>query len=596
MIDSPQNILLVDDDETDRIAIKRALSKANKSTVIFEAQGFKDAIQLLTRQRFDCILLDYCLSGKDGLDLIKEIHAEGLSDAPVVMLSGMDDELKMLSCLKEGAQDFLLKSEITTSALVRAMRYAEERKNVALQMRYLAQHDSLTGLSNRSLFIENVKRAVTRSRRSNTLFAIIFIDLDNFKNINDTLGHEAGDQLLMIIAERIKLAFREEDVIGRLGGDEFAVLLEGIVAEASLIKTAQNLLNITKAPLDIANRTIHSTASLGIATYPSCADEATAIIKCADLAMYKAKQSGRNGFCFYSEDLQTLADDYADIKSDIHNALTRCEFELYYQPKIRTSDCTITGVEALIRWHHPTRGFVPPDQFIPIAESLGLINDIGDWVIEEACGQLKAWMSSYQHLHQNFRMAINISVHQIRQLNLEDKFCRVLDNNQIPYELVELELTESALIDDLGRCTEILSALNNLGFQFSIDDFGTGFASFRHLLQLPLKTLKIDKSFIDHICSSNKNYEIVKAMIVMAHALEMKVVAEGVEKIEQAQLLQTLACDNLQGYYFCKPLTAQDIEKLLAEPGYCYSSEILYQEKREDPVQFLNLVTEARKS
>ncbi len=568
MIDSPQKILLVDDEVTDREAVRRALGKTNYSINISEAQGFEEAVQLLTKRKFECILLDYRLGGKDGLELIKEIHDEGLSDAPIVMLSGMDDESTMLECLKEGAQDFLLKSEISTNSLLRAIRYAKERKNVALQMRYLAQHDSLTGLSNRSLFIENVNRAVNRSRRSNTLFAIMFIDLDNFKNINDTLGHEAGDQLLMIIAERIKSAFREEDVIGRLGGDEFAVLLEGIVAESSLIKAAQNLLNITKQPLDIANKTVHSSASLGIATYPNCAEEATAIIKCADLAMYKAKQNGRNGFCFYSEDLQTLADNYADIKNDIHKALAFNEFELYYQPKISTSDNTIIGVEALIRWHHPIRGFIPPDQFIPVAESLGLINDIGDWVIEEACGQLKVWISSYQHLQQNFRMAINVSVHQIRQLNLEDKLCRVLNDNQIPYDLVELELTESALIDDLGRCTEILSALNNLGFQFAIDDFGTGFASFRHLLQLPLKTLKIDKSFIDHICFSNKNYEIVKTMIVMAHALEMKVVAEGVEKLEQAQLLQTLACDNLQGYYFCKPLTAKGIDKLLAEPRY----------------------------
>jgi EAL domain-containing protein (putative c-di-GMP-specific phosphodiesterase class I) len=284
--------------------------------------------------------------------------------------------------------------------------------------------------------------------------------------------------------------------------------------------------------------------------------------------MYKAKKNGRNGYSFYSDDLQTLADDYANLKSDLHDALARGEFELYYQPQVNTQNGTITGLEALIRWHHPTRGMVPPDQFIPIAESLGLINEIGDWVMEEACGQLHAWMSAYTHLQHDFKVAVNISAHQMRQINLKEKFCRVLDNNMIPYGLIALELTESALIDDLGRCTETLGAMNDLGIHFAIDDFGTGFASFRHLQQLPLQVLKIDKSFIDQICLSPKSYQIVKAMIVMAHALEMKVIAEGVETMKQVALLQTLACDHLQGYHFWKPMPVQAIDQLLADPQY----------------------------
>lgn len=568
MTDLSKNILLVDDDDTDRMAVKRALAKSSTTIKIHEASGFSEAITLLKKTNFACILLDYRLDEIDGIDLIKVIHSEGLSDAPIIMLSGIDDEATMLNCLKEGAQDFLSKSEITTNSLMRAIRYAEERKNITLQIRYLAQHDSLTDLANRSLFIESVKRAVIRSRRTNSLFAVIFLDLDNFKSINDTLGHEAGDIVLKTLSERIKLALREEDIIGRLGGDEFAIIIEGIAAESSLIKIAQNLLNTTKDPLLIGEKAIHCTASIGIATYPECATEATALIKCADLAMYKAKENGRNGYYFYSEDLQTLADNYANLKTDIHNALVRDEFELYYQPQVNTANHTITGLEALIRWHHPTRGLVPPDQFIPIAESLGLINEIGDWVMAEACRQLKVWISKYPHLLHDFRVAINISAHQIRQLNLKDKFCHVLDNNSIPYGLIELELTESVLIDDIDRCTKTLGAMNNLGIQFAIDDFGTGFASFRHLQQLPLTVLKIDKSFIDQICSSNKSYEIVKAMIVIAQALEMEVVAEGVETIEQVNLLQTLACDYLQGYHFWKPMPAQEIESLLADLKY----------------------------
>jgi diguanylate cyclase (GGDEF)-like protein len=568
MIDLIKNILLVDDDETDRMSIKRALAKSVTTIKIQEASSFSEAITLLKKTNFACILLDYRLDETDGIDLIKVIHTEALSDAPIIMLSGIDDEATMLNCLKEGAQDFLLKSELTTNSLMRAIRYAEERKNITLQIRYLAQHDSLTDLANRALFIESVKRAVIRSKRTNSIFAVIFIDLDNFKAINDTLGHEAGDILLKTLSARLKEALREEDIIGRLGGDEFAVILEGITTESPLIKIAQNLLDTIKEPLLIGGKAIHSTASLGIATYPECATEATALIKCADLAMYQAKKDGRNGYYFYSEDLQVLADDYAILKTDIHNALARGEFELHYQPQVNTINHTITGLEALIRWHHPTRGLVPPNQFIPIAESLGLINEIGDWVMAEVCQQLKAWILLYPHLLHNFKIAINISAHQIRQRNLKDKFCRVLDKNEIPYGLIELELTESVLIDDIDRCTKTIGDMNNLGIQFAIDDFGTGFASFRHLQQLPLNVLKIDKSFIDQICLSNKSYEIVKAMIVIAHALEMEVVAEGVETIEQVNVLQTLACNYLQGYHFWRPMPAQDMETLLADLKY----------------------------
>lgn len=398
---TPLKILIVDDDELDRIAIRRALAKAKKVMDIDEASEFAQATQLLRVNRYDCLLFDYRLGGRNGLELIKKIQSEGLSHAPIVMLSGLDDERVMLNCLKEGAQDFLLKSEITTNSLVRAIRYAQERKQIALQMRFLAQHDTLTGLANRSLFIDSVKRAIMQARRDNSYFALIFIDVDNFKNINDTLGHEAGDELLTTIAQRIKASIRGEDIVGRLGGDEFSVLMSGVTTQSALIKIAQQLLESIREPVILYNKTIHTSISLGIATYPTCSDEASALIKCADLAMYKAKQNGRNNYCFYSEDLQRLADEYANIKIDLQHALVRNEFELYYQPQINASDGSIAGVEALIRWHHPTRGLVPPDDFIPIAETSGLINPIGDWVIDKACLQLKTWISDYNLEHSN---------------------------------------------------------------------------------------------------------------------------------------------------------------------------------------------------
>jgi len=563
----PLNILVVDDDKLDRIAVRRALSKAKNVINISEAATFEEAVCLLQGESFDCLLFDYRLGGKNGIELIQLIQSEGLSHAPIVMLSGVDDESVMLNCLKEGAQDFLLKSEITTHSLVRAIRYAQERKQISLQMRFLAQHDMLTGLANRSLFIESVKQAIARSQRDNTYFAIMFIDVDNFKSVNDTLGHEAGDELLTKISKLIKSSLRDNDVVGRLGGDEFSVLIEGVEKQESLIKIAQQLVETIREPITIQSKDIHTSISLGIATYPTCSSDVTALIKCADLAMYKAKQSGRNGYCFYSDDLQMLADKYVTLKSDLHKALKCSEFELYYQPQINVSDGTIAGVEALIRWNHPVRGMVSPNDFIPVAETVGLINDIGDWVIEEACRQLQCWLSEYKALHLGLVVAINVSAYQLRQLSFKNNVFSTVKKYGLPFRQVELELTESAVIEDVERCATKLNDLSGKGIQVAIDDFGTGFSSFRHLQLLPLKTLKIDKTFIDEICTVSKSREIVKSMIMMAHALDMNVVAEGVETEDQASLLKILGCDKLQGYYFSRPLALKDINRLLENPG-----------------------------
>ncbi|OUS27289.1 hypothetical protein A9Q99_14835 [Gammaproteobacteria bacterium 45_16_T64] len=561
---SPSKILLVDDDTLDRMVVIRALSRARVPFDVVEAQDYQEAIQLLGKQQFDCLILDYHLGGQDGLELIKEIHAELLSHAPIVILSGVDEEDTMLRCLKEGAQDYLLKSEITSNSLVRAINYSKERKQISLQMRFIAQHDDLTGLANRSLFIENLKRAIIRSKRDHSHFAVFFIDLDNFKSINDTLGHEAGDELLTIIGQRIQASIRGEDIVGRLGGDEFSVLIEGISDKSSLVKISQQLLDIVKEPVIIYRKPVQTTVSLGIATYPHCAHTAHDLIKCADMAMYKAKNSGRNIYHFYSESLQQLADSFAHTRSDLIDALDKNELELYYHPEINPKSGLIEEIEALIRWNHPTRGIIYPLDFMPIAETTGLMDDIGDWIIEEACKQLSTWLRSTK-ISNDLRLSVNISACQLRHQKFTCNIHNVLRKYQIPPKTLTLEFTEHTFIHDLSQAQQ-LYPLGSSDVRLSLDDFGTDYTSFRHLENFPLNKLKIDISVVNEVGNNEKSEKLIRSVIMMAHALDLTVVAEGIESKDQALILRDMECDLLQGFYFGKPLPANQMTTLLEHP------------------------------
>lgn len=553
------NILLIDDDEMDRMMVGRAFRQSSLEVQVAEAPNADNAEQLLLDNTFDCILLDYKLAGVDGLDLLRKILDQNLSQAPVIMLSGMEDEELMLECLKSGAQDYLLKSDLNTAVLVRSIRYSQERKQITEQLRFVAQHDSLTGLANRSLFVESVERAIARSRRSNTAVVVFFIDLDNFKSINDSLGHDAGDALLKTIADRINLAVRTEDLVGRLGGDEFAVVMEGLQEAEFSIKIAQHILDVVGLPIPLKGRDIHSTPSIGIATYPTCGDSAMELLKHADMAMYSAKQAGRNGYQFYEHDMQELANEFAELKEDMLAALRRDEFELYYQPQVEADGHKVVAVEALIRWHHPTRGMVAPNDFIPIAEKTGLIKPIGEWVIRRACQQYQEIVAAAGACPR-LSVALNVSANQLRQDNLVELICDTAKECGMPLDRLEVELTEHALIQDIERGAQALGKLVEQGIRIAIDDFGTGYASFQHLQQLPVQTLKIDRSFTKNLPQDRTSLELVRAMATMAKALGIQVVAEGVETKEQAIVLKELGCDFLQGYLFAKPRALADLE------------------------------------
>jgi diguanylate cyclase (GGDEF)-like protein/PAS domain S-box-containing protein len=435
-----------------------------------------------------------------------------------------------------------------------------ERKEQEERIRFLADHDDLTELPNRSLFRQAVNKALQRAERSGKMLSILFFDLDRFKNINDSLGHDAGDEVLRAVAERLTACVRKIDVVARFGGDEFAVLTEGLTAEDQASTVARKILEVLSKPMILAGRQYRPAASIGISTYPTDGRDVQSLLKNADIAMYRAKEEGRGTFQFYSEQLNTHSVQRLEFESNLSNALNNREFVLYYQPKVDLATGRITGLEALIRWISPQLGFVPPGDFISIAEETGLIVPLGRWVAQTACVQNRAWQKG--GLPQ-LRIAINISARQMADKGLVAFMAETVRMTGLTVESLELEITESAVMSNQEHAEKVLNELKALGFHLTMDDFGTGYSSLAYLKRFPFDSVKIDQSFVRGIPESKDDEAIVEAIIAMAHSLQLKVVAEGVETKEQFDFLRSLGCDQIQGYYFSKPIPANEIVMLL---------------------------------
>jgi len=435
-----------------------------------------------------------------------------------------------------------------------------ERKEQEERIRFLADHDELTELPNRSLFRQAVNKALQRAERSGKMLSILFFDLDRFKNINDSLGHDAGDEVLRAVAERLTACVRKIDVVARFGGDEFAVLTEGLTAEDQASTVARKILEVLSKPMILAGRQYRPAASIGISTYPTDGRDVQSLLKNADIAMYRAKEEGRGTFQFYSEQLNTHSVQRLEFESNLSNALNNREFVLYYQPKVDLASGRITGLEALIRWISPQLGFVPPGEFISIAEETGLIVPLGRWVAQTACVQNRAWQKG--GLPQ-LRIAINISARQMADKGLVAFMAETVRMTGLTVESLELEITESAVMSNQEHAEKVLNELKALGFHLTMDDFGTGYSSLAYLKRFPFDSVKIDQSFVRGIPESKDDEAIVEAIIAMAHSLQLKVVAEGVETKEQFDFLRSLGCDQIQGYYFSKPIPANEIVMLL---------------------------------
>ncbi len=420
----------------------------------------------------------------------------------------------------------------------------------------LAHFDSLTGLPNRNMFLGELTRMIARASRHDGEFAVCFIDLDRFKTINDALGHGAGDELLMVMAQRLRESLRVNDIVARLGGDEFVVLLEGSASAADHAAIAQKMLHAISEPLMILGCTFLVTGSIGISLYPADGRDAATLLKHADAAMYLAKSKGKNNIQFYSAELAEMAARHFDVESALRLGLTRNELLLHYQPKVGIAGGRILGLEALARWMHPTRGMVPPAEFIPVAEERGLIIPLGRWVIQEVCRQIRDWRRAGVIVPP---VAVNLSAWQFSDQDLVSDMGDAMAQYGVGSAEFEVELTESVLMTDPERANAVLQRLHRMGVKISIDDFGTGYSSLSYLKRFPADALKIDRSFVCGLPDDADDKAITQAVIAMAHALGLKVIAEGVESHEQLDMLRALGCDEAQGYLFGKPMPAAEI-------------------------------------
>jgi len=426
-----------------------------------------------------------------------------------------------------------------------------ERREAQSRIQYLATHDEMTGLANRTLFNELLTRAVARERRRGGSLAVMFIDLDRFKIINDSFGHEVGDQLLKEMAARINSHVRSSDVLARFGGDEFVLLANDISDRETAGLVARHLLLLALKPFEIAEQQCRVTGSIGIALYPEDAHDANTLMKYADMAMYRAKEEGKNNFQFYSPDLGAVSETKLRLETGLRDALARDQFTLHYQAKVDLNTHEIRGVEALLRWSHPELGSVSPTQFIPIAEESGLIVPIGYWALHTACAQTVAWLA--QGLPP-MSMAVNLSPRQFLDSNLVDAITRVIEDTGMPPTLLELEITESVMLHDIDAAVAKLMAIRELGVRLAIDDFGTGYSSLSQLKRFPIDALKIDRSFIRGIPTDKDDMAITEAILALGKTLGVTIVAEGVETDAQQAFLKRHACHEMQGFYFSRPI------------------------------------------
>lgn len=558
------NILLIDDDVFDREIIKRSLVGSFYDHDVSEVESAEAAILLLQENVFDIVIVDYNMPVMNGLEFVVQLKSlpESSHIAIVVVSNAITDDI-ILDCINAGAQDFLLKEEVSSSRLSRAMLQATKRFELEQKLfesychaKQLAESDSLTGLYNRHHFEDCLREAINVSVRTQSCVAVLLIDLDHFKKINDSFGHEIGDQLLKIVAERISKKLRVGEKFARLGGDEFALIIENVYSIYHIKPVADRLLSIFSLPFFIGEREIHCSGSIGVSICPHNGDKMAELVKYADIAMYRAKASGRNQYCVFEDNMQKEFFRKYSVERALRKALKDRAFTLHFQPLLAADDNRMLGLEALIRWPDPDINSFP-DEFIPIAEESHIIIELGRWVIQHAIERLAKLRVSLQH--DDLYMSINLSSLQLSDTDLVDFVSQTLFENKLkPHDLM-LEITETALIAEEASSKSLISQFYELGCKIALDDFGTGYSSISHLLEFPINVVKLHKSLIDGSTINKRHATIMKGLCNMLNDLNTTIVAEGIEEPEQLALCKACKVSIVQGYYFSKPLPEEKL-------------------------------------
>ncbi len=595
------NILVVDD-IADNLRVLSA-SLTEKGYQVRCAKNGTMALITAKKNPPQLILLDIKMPDMDGYQVCEKLKADELTrDIPIIFLSALDDVFDKVKAFTVGGADYISKPFQAEEVIVRiqhqlALQAAKaeicilniqleqkvqqrtaqleevinqlnleiaEHQQTQEQLSHQALHDALTGLANRTLFMEHLQKAIQRSQRNHDyLFAVLFIDLDRFKIINDSWGHAVGDRLLIAIARLLHECCRDLDTVARLSGDEFTILLEDLEDLQDAVAIAERILDKLTFPIHIDDRKVFSGASIGIVLGGTNYQDGVDLLRDADIAMYRAKALGKGRYAVFDREMYAQTIHLSQLETDLRLALEHQEFVLYYQPIVSLQTCRLIGFEALVRWQHPQTGLIFPGEFIAIAEDTGLIIPIGEWVLRESCQQLRTWQSTFP-LASSLHISVNLSSKQIKQFDFVDKLAQILATTGLNGEHLRLELTETMLMDRGEKTIELLTQIKQQKVQLSIDDFGTGYSSLSYLHRFPVDTLKIDRSFVSLINAEGNNCEIVKTIITLAHSLGMKAIAEGVETPYQITHLSNLGCEAAQGYFFAKPLNLQLAESLIA--------------------------------
>ncbi len=563
MTTQPMHVVLVDDDEVDRRAIVRALKKAPMPVDVIELSTGAPCLETIRGKELDAILLDYRLPDIDGFDLMCSLRAAMQEKPAIIMVSNDESEEVAQRCIEAGAQDFLLKDEINPRHLIRAIMHARQRHSMDKKLRHLAQYDQLTNLPNRQHFEEILREAITRAMGQKTQLAILFLDLDDFKTVNDTLGHEAGDHMLRAVSERLAKVTGDGELVSRFGGDEFIFLQERFDCKDDLSNLGRRVISAFESPFDISERRLPITVSVGIATYPTSGTTAEGLIKSVDIATYRAKRGGRNMIQFHSAALDEEVHQRARVGWELRQALEERQLCLHYQPQVDLETGFIRGIETLVRWAHPKHGLLPPNSFLPAAEDLGLIEQIGEWVVEETCRVTSRWLKLRGPEAPPLSVAVNMSDSHIRSPSLPPLIDKALNETGLSPECLQIELTETALIQEPEKTAQILHELNSRGICISVDDFGVGYSSLQHLKLFPISTLKIDRKFVRESELDEESRRFLRAIVDFGKALDLTVIAEGVETSGQEAACRHAGCRYLQGFYHYPPLPEAEVEALL---------------------------------